>query len=203
MRLLAGWALGVLVVGAVACSGGGSYPGFRPPSGGLLVTRCQTAVRQGMIDEIGAAGVDFVSGQSLAVNPEVTNVQGEANVRPQRGPTQRHTYLCTFHTQEGNRLARFEYDRKDQAGGGTPPPTADLRDLCATALEEKLRYDQGAAVNNYRGRGEVIKVNPQVTNVQGEAEVQPQKGPSQLYAYLCTFYPQENNRLVRVKYDRK
>lgn len=46
-------------------------------------------------------------------------------------------------------------------------------------------------------------MNPQVTNVQGDAEVTQPRGPKQAYTYLCTFHPQDAGRLVRSEFDRK
>ena len=77
-----------------------------------MVQRCQTEVDRKLRSEIGATNVSYTSGRALAVNPKVTNVQGETMVSMPRGPARQFTYFCSFLTEEGDRLTSAEYSPK-------------------------------------------------------------------------------------------
>lgn len=66
-----------------------------------------------------------------------------------------------------------------------------------------MRQDSGSTVDAWHGRGDVIAVNPQVRNVQGEMTVRPQRGAAGRFTYICTFRTDENDRLAAVDYSRK
>lgn len=204
-RRVTRWSVLVAPFVAISLCAGGAFAqtAARPPRSTppppWQVVRCQDEVRREMASEVGPAEVRFTRGDATAVSPSVTHVQGEAEVqRP--GGTARYAYRCTFHPQEGDRLARADFHRISPPGGTAPPggvtPTAVYLPRC----QDALRRDLGRQVSPANVRfvsGRTIAVDPRVTNVQGEVVVQPRPGVVQRYSYLCTFHPQDGGRLVR------
>lgn len=166
----------------------------------LLGAKCNSALADKLKKDMSASiARHVVDPRTTAVNAQVTNVQGAVDVKPARGANAEFSYLCSFRSDQGNRLTNVEYNRKGGIGGGQ----FDFRAACRRGLEAKLRRDAGAEVANWYGAGEVLAVNPQVTNVQGEINVRQPRGPAARHSYFCSFRTDQNNRLTTVDYRRK
>lgn len=206
-RRVTRWSRLVAPFVAISVCAGGAFAqtAARPPRSTppppWQVVRCQDEVRRDMASEVGPAEVRFTRGDATAVSPSVTHVQGEAEVqRP--GGTARYRYVCTFHPQEGDRLARADFHRISPPGTAPPggvTPTAVYLPRCQDALRRDLGR-QASPANVRFVSGRTTAVDPRVTNVQGEVVVQPRPGVVQRYTYLCTFHPQDGGRLVRSEY---
>jgi hypothetical protein len=172
--------------------------GSSPAPGASSVQDCQKRVQRQMSQEIGAAEVRFVSGKALDINPQLRNVQGEADVKPRKGPVQRYSYLCTIRRSDGE-IQRSEYDRK----GGAGPPAPDVSSVqdCQKRVRRQMKQEIGAAEVRFVS-GEALDINPQLRNVQGEADVKPRKGPVQRYSYLCTIR-RSDDAIQRSEYQRR
>lgn len=167
-----------------------------------LVRTCLGQVDVKLRRELAAGNVRYTSGRPQAVNPEVTNVQGEARVTMPGGWERSFTYFCSFLTREGGRLTRAEYAAAERPGGdGRVAPTALLR-VCQGEIDRKLRRELGATSVWYPS-GRPLAVNPEVTNVQGEARASLRRGPERQFTYLCSFLNQEGPRLETAEYSVK
>ncbi len=137
-------------------SGGGG--GMTPAA---FVQRCQTELDGKLRRELGATNVWYPSGRALAVNPQVTNVQGETRVSLPRGPQRSFNYLCSFLTQEGGRLTAAEYTPADAGpgggGGGAQPVNTSF-----------------VGTGTYREGGRLYQLNEASVRLRdnGEAELQ-------------------------------
>jgi hypothetical protein len=190
--------LAVLLFSIVGCSHGNAAPTRTATQvSRAYVDRCQDAVRRDMTAAIGAPNVSFDSGVAIAANPNVMDVDGEANVQPQGRTAERYHYSCSFQRNESDRLSRAGYSRAQPTAQTATTTTtsatttsggerATLVQRCEADVQRMLRTEDAHANVTFTNP-RATSVEPQVINVEGDANVGDSRNPTRRYQYFCSF----------------
>jgi hypothetical protein len=107
----------------------------------------------------------------------------------------------SFRPEARDRLARagIELDEPPEPRADTPAAASSLVSRCQAEVEQKLNAELAPANVRFENARSTA-TNPEVTNVHGDADVEPHLGPMRRYTYYCSFRTHEGNRLSDLGY---